>query len=70
MRNERQTFVVRVRATKSDPDVVRSLWRWLKIGLRTFGLRCTYIAEKTEEVSDKRTTTTLTPETSLTSERT
>src|SRR5262245_15495498 len=44
----RPVFVLRVRAEPSV-DVIRSLRAWLKVGLRTFGLRCVLIEEVKQE---------------------
>jgi hypothetical protein len=41
---KRSTFALRVRAEPGF-DVIRSLRAWLKLGLRTFGLRCVSIEE-------------------------
>jgi hypothetical protein len=47
----RPIFKLRVRAEPSI-DVVRSLRAWLKVGLRTFGLRCVSIEEVKQQESD------------------
>jgi hypothetical protein len=44
----RPVFVLRVQAEKGV-HVIRSLRAWLKVGLRTFGLRCLSIEEQTKE---------------------
>jgi hypothetical protein len=46
--HERQVFLLRLRAER-DVDAIRSLRAWLKIGLRTFGLRCILIEEVKQE---------------------
>jgi hypothetical protein len=49
---KRSTFMLRVRAEPGVDDVIRSLRAWLKLCLRTFGLRCVSI----EEVKQKGNT--------------
>jgi hypothetical protein len=55
-------FVITVRVKANVRDVVRNLRAWLKIGLRTFGLRCVSIEEvkqiKQENIMDMRKYTT------------
>jgi hypothetical protein len=41
----RPVFVLRMQAAEPGVDVIRSLRAWLKVGLRTFGLRCVSIEE-------------------------
>jgi hypothetical protein len=48
---KRSIFALRVRA-EPNVDVIRSLRAWLKLGLRTFGLRCVSI----EEIKQENTT--------------
>ena len=40
----RPVFALRVRA-EPGVDVIRSLRAWLKVGLKTFGLRCVSIEQ-------------------------
>jgi hypothetical protein len=49
---------VRVQAAEPGVDVIRSLRAWLKVGLRTFGLRCVAIKqqEKNEMVDVRKYT--------------
>src|SRR5262245_45203353 len=54
----RQVFALRVRA-EPDVDAIRNLQAWMKIGLRTFGLRCVSIEKvevkpKESEMADMR----------------
>jgi hypothetical protein len=51
----RPVFVLRVQAAEPGVDVIRSLRAWLKVGLRTFGLRCVSIKqEERNEMVDVR----------------
>jgi len=48
---KRSIFALRVRA-EPNVDVIRSLRAWLKLGLRTFGLRCVSIEEVKQKESN------------------
>jgi hypothetical protein len=50
MENERPVYVLMVRAERGV-DSVRALRAWLKIGLRTFGLRCVEVQESKHQGS-------------------
>jgi hypothetical protein len=49
----RPVFMLRVQA-EPGVHVIRSLRAWLKVGLRTFGLRCISIEEKEDNMVDVR----------------
>jgi hypothetical protein len=50
--SKRPAFILHI-CPGPNIDPIRALRQWLKIGLRTFRLRCVYIAEQTEEVNGK-----------------
>jgi hypothetical protein len=52
------SFAVEVRA-EPGVDAIRALRKWLKVGLRIYGLRCIYIAERQteEDIANKENAT-------------
>ena len=50
MKNERPTYLLIVRA-ELGIDAIRALRAWLKIGLRSFGLRCLEITPREKETA-------------------